>query len=123
MLLAPKRVHARSAIRHPHTVEISCTYPYQNASVTTVHVPGLHGASVVIMGRREKFLAEAVRQLQNDGVEASYIAGDVRCADVQIAGTAVSLDCTLFPRDGVDVAFTATLATTKLLPALTQLPM
>lgn len=39
---------------------------------------GLHGASVVIMGRREKFLAQAVDQLRKDGVEASYVAGDVR---------------------------------------------
>ncbi|CAM9619147.1 unnamed protein product [Ascophyllum nodosum] len=39
---------------------------------------GLHGARVVIMGRREKFLTEAVDQLRADGVIASFFAGDVR---------------------------------------------
>lgn len=43
---------------------------------------GLHGSKVVIMGRREKFLAEAVGRLRRDGVEASFISGDVRCEDV-----------------------------------------
>lgn len=33
---------------------------------------------MVIMGRREIFLSKAVRQLQADGVTASYFAGDVR---------------------------------------------
>ena len=41
--------------------------------------PGLHGASVVIMGRREKFLSKAVDQLRADGISASFFAGDVRC--------------------------------------------
>ncbi|CAN0353638.1 unnamed protein product, partial [Ectocarpus sp. 8 AP-2014] len=41
---------------------------------------GLHGASVVIMGRREKFLSEAVDQLRADGVAASFFTGDVRWA-------------------------------------------
>lgn len=32
------------------------------------------------MGRREKFLSEAVEQLRADGVTASFFAGDVRWA-------------------------------------------
>ncbi|CAN0474765.1 unnamed protein product, partial [Scytosiphon promiscuus] len=39
---------------------------------------GLHGGRVVIMGRREKFLSQAVEQLRADGVTASFFAGDVR---------------------------------------------
>lgn len=38
------------------------------------------------MGRREKFLSKAVDQLRADGITASFIAGDVRCAAAGISG-------------------------------------
>eukprot|EP01062_Namystynia_karyoxenos_P025817 TRINITY_DN2022_c0_g1_i2.p1 TRINITY_DN2022_c0_g1~~TRINITY_DN2022_c0_g1_i2.p1 ORF type:complete len:323 (+),score=87.69 TRINITY_DN2022_c0_g1_i2:75-971(+) len=39
---------------------------------------GLHGAKVVIMGRRQQFLDKAVAALTADGVTAASISGDVR---------------------------------------------
>lgn len=39
---------------------------------------GLHGAKVVIMGRREKFLQESTALLQKDGIPADFVQGDVR---------------------------------------------
>eukprot|EP00887_Chlorella_sp_A99_P006952 scaffold2.g6952.t1 len=39
---------------------------------------GLHGARVVITGRREQVLQEACRALGAEGVEARYVQGDVR---------------------------------------------
>ncbi|CAM9657145.1 unnamed protein product [Discosporangium mesarthrocarpum] len=38
---------------------------------------GLHGASVVIMGRRKNFLEGAVNSLRSDGLEAAFIQGDI----------------------------------------------
>ncbi|RHY31795.1 hypothetical protein DYB32_003153 [Aphanomyces invadans] len=39
---------------------------------------GLHGAKIVIMGRRQTVLQEAVRVLASDGIDAKFVAGDVR---------------------------------------------
>lgn len=39
---------------------------------------GAHGAKLVVMGRRENFLKEAVELFKKDGIEADYFAGDVR---------------------------------------------
>jgi peroxisomal 2,4-dienoyl-CoA reductase len=39
---------------------------------------GLHGASVVIMGRRMEFLEKAVDGMKADGIKAGCCAGDVR---------------------------------------------
>ncbi|CAM9903603.1 unnamed protein product [Ectocarpus sp. 12 AP-2014] len=52
---------------------------------------GLHGASVVIMGRREKFLSEAVDQLRADGVAASFFTGDVRSRESAEASVAFTV--------------------------------
>jgi peroxisomal 2,4-dienoyl-CoA reductase len=42
---------------------------------------GLHGCKVCIMGRREHFLQDAVKTLQEQGVTAMYVTGDVRNAE------------------------------------------
>mmetsp|Transcript_12957 Transcript_12957/g.31786 ORF Transcript_12957/g.31786 Transcript_12957/m.31786 type:complete len:143 (-) Transcript_12957:6-434(-) len=39
---------------------------------------GLHGACVVLMGRREEFLRAAAEALTKEGMKASYAKGDVR---------------------------------------------
>jgi peroxisomal 2,4-dienoyl-CoA reductase len=39
---------------------------------------GLHGASVVLMGRREAVLTKAVEGLSKEGISARWIRGDVR---------------------------------------------
>ena len=39
---------------------------------------GRHGAKLMLMGRREEVLKEAVEALKKEGITASYIAGDVR---------------------------------------------
>jgi peroxisomal 2,4-dienoyl-CoA reductase len=39
---------------------------------------GLHGAAVVIMGRRESFLSRATAALAREGISASHVVGDVR---------------------------------------------
>eukprot|EP00510_Aplanochytrium_minuta_P003093 CAMPEP_0184016626 /NCGR_PEP_ID=MMETSP0954-20121128/7037_1 /TAXON_ID=627963 /ORGANISM="Aplanochytrium sp, Strain PBS07" /LENGTH=285 /DNA_ID=CAMNT_0026297675 /DNA_START=86 /DNA_END=943 /DNA_ORIENTATION=+ len=39
---------------------------------------GLHGAKVVIMGRRKQFLEDAVKKLEGFGIEAACFPGDVR---------------------------------------------
>lgn len=39
---------------------------------------GLHGAQLMLMGRRGEVLSEACSKLQNLGIKASYCAGDVR---------------------------------------------
>mmetsp|Transcript_10835 Transcript_10835/g.14077 ORF Transcript_10835/g.14077 Transcript_10835/m.14077 type:complete len:293 (+) Transcript_10835:58-936(+) len=39
---------------------------------------GLHGAKVVIFGRRQNFLDEAVLTLEGDGIECFGVSGDVR---------------------------------------------
>lgn len=40
--------------------------------------PGLHGAKVVISGRREQVLRDACTALAAEGVAAHYVQGDVR---------------------------------------------
>jgi len=42
---------------------------------------GLHGAALVLMGRREGFLREACEALALEGVRAAHFAGDVRKLD------------------------------------------
>ena len=42
---------------------------------------GLHGAKVIIMGRRERFLADACTLLKQEGVDCHYFSGDVRSFD------------------------------------------
>eukprot|EP00042_Codosiga_hollandica_P041382 m.368393 g.368393 ORF g.368393 m.368393 type:complete len:307 (-) comp56101_c0_seq2:926-1846(-) len=43
-----------------------------------------HGAKVVLMGRREKFLSDAAQLLRDQGLSATFLAGDVRdSADAQ----------------------------------------
>ncbi|CAM9110522.1 unnamed protein product, partial [Heterosigma akashiwo] len=39
---------------------------------------GLHGAKVVIMGRRQKFLDDAVEVLASEGIDCFAVRGDVR---------------------------------------------
>jgi len=51
---------------------------------------GLHGAALVLMGRRENFLKDACDAMAKDGIRATWCAGDVRkpedCAHcVQVA--------------------------------------
>lgn len=58
---------------------------------------GLHGAAgVVIMGRRENMLQEAVSLMEAKGVAAAYVQGDVREADSCVA--AVDAAVTKFGR-------------------------
>ncbi|CAM9316951.1 unnamed protein product [Choristocarpus tenellus] len=52
---------------------------------------GLHGAKVVIMGRREKFLAKAVHSLHSDGVDAALVQGDVRSSESAEAAVAFAV--------------------------------
>ena len=42
------------------------------------HQLGLHGAKLVLMGRREAVLQKAVKYLQGEGVDAYHVSGDVR---------------------------------------------
>lgn len=39
---------------------------------------GRHGAQLMLMGRREEVLAKACESLRTQGIEAAYVAGDVR---------------------------------------------
>ena len=72
--------HSCVSVASPVVVRTHKEPPDRPASCPAVaSSPGLHGASVVIMGRREKFLSKAVDQLRADGVSASFFAGDVRC--------------------------------------------
>merc|ERR1711865_410286 len=57
---------------------------------------GRHGAKVVIMGRREKFLEDAKRALTAEGCTAAYSAGDVR--EEADARAAVNKATSLFGR-------------------------
>lgn len=43
---------------------------------------GAHGAKISIMGRREEVLQKAVEALKADGVDAYYVQGDVRDAEL-----------------------------------------
>merc|ERR1711939_232819 len=50
------------------------------------NVLGQHGAKVVLMGRRQQFLDDAVSSLSAQGIEACSFSGDVRKeADAQAA--------------------------------------
>ena len=42
------------------------------------HQLGLHGAKVVLMGRRVDVLQKAVQYLQGEGIDAFLVSGDVR---------------------------------------------
>ena len=67
-------------------------HPCSAPSTRVDSLPGLHGAKVVIMGRRGAFLDKAVASLREDGVDASRIAGDVRCVGARAQGPAHDLD-------------------------------
>jgi peroxisomal 2,4-dienoyl-CoA reductase len=53
---------------------------------------GLHGASVVIMGRRDNFLKDAQASLQRDGIKCEYYAGDVRSENDAKAAVSLAVD-------------------------------
>ena len=42
---------------------------------------GLHGAKVVIASRRKKVLSDATHSLQEAGIQAHFVQGDVRRAE------------------------------------------
>ncbi|MES1912500.1 MAG: hypothetical protein MHM6MM_004767 [Cercozoa sp. M6MM] len=42
---------------------------------------GLHGTSLMLMGRRESFLQKAVAALEAEGIRAAFTAGDVRSGE------------------------------------------
>jgi len=60
------------------------------------HELARHGASVVLMGRREEVLKQAVATLKQEGLQAAFISGDVR--DYAQAEKAVATAVSTFGR-------------------------
>jgi NADP-dependent 3-hydroxy acid dehydrogenase YdfG len=50
-----------------------------------------HGGKVVVMGRREQFLKDAVQALQREGIEVSCCVGDVRSRESAEAAVAFTV--------------------------------
>ena len=53
---------------------------------------GEHGASVVLMGRREDFLKNAQESLRKEGIKCEYFAGDVRSEESAKAAVKFAVD-------------------------------
>ncbi|RQM25985.1 hypothetical protein B5M09_000813 [Aphanomyces astaci] len=59
------------------TLVVVPNWPFYNRHPVARQL-GLHGAKVVIMGRRQAVLEQAVNSLVADGIDAAFFAGDVR---------------------------------------------
>ena len=53
---------------------------------------GLHGAKLVLFGRRANFLEDACENLRAEGITCSFCAGDVRKPEDCAAAVATAVD-------------------------------
>ena len=72
----PTRSPIRADLLHRHVALV--TGGGSGIGLEIAHQLGLHGAKVVIMGRRVEVLSKSVQWLQSRGVDAASVAGDVR---------------------------------------------
>ena len=68
-------------LRRASTSLCSTNPCFTHTTAKQKHNKGLHGATVLISGRRQSVLDEAVAALSRDGVAASSVQGDVRQQD------------------------------------------